>query len=196
MDPFIQPLQGTTVQVTGKGFGIRAWAYVIDVIVLWIMTLGISFMVGVGIAIISLGSGREIKLGAEPSTGWNLIVGVILSTIYFLVFEWLYGASPGKLFLSLRVVMEDGSPCTFKAALIRGLARYIDGLLFGLPAYSSMKAPLFQRIGDKPAKTLVVGSNDLVIQQARPWWWFLLALGVFLALHLLVSVVQIITLIQ
>lgn len=196
MDPFIQPLQGTTVQGTGKGFGIRAWAYVIDVIVLWIMTLGISFMVGVGIAIISLGSGREIKLGAEPSTGWNLIVGVILSTIYFLVFEWLYGASPGKLFLSLRVVMEDGSPCTFKAALIRGLARYIDGLLFGLPAYSSMKAPLFQRIGDKPAKTLVVGSNDLVIQQARPWWWFLLALGVFLALHLLVSVVQIIALIQ
>ena len=196
MDPFIQPLHETTVQVTGKGFGIRAWAYIIDVIVLWIITLGISFSVGIGVAIISQVSGREINLGTEPSTGWNLIVGVILSTIYFLIFEWLYGASPGKLFLSLRVVMEDGSPCTFNAALIRGLARYIDGLLFGLPAYSRMKAPLFQRIGDKPAKTLVVGSNDLFIQQARPWWWFLLALGVFLALHLLVSVIQIIALIQ
>jgi uncharacterized RDD family membrane protein YckC len=191
IDPFQEPLS----QVTGKGFGIRVGAYLIDVVVIWIVTLSVSFIVGVGVGIVAILTGRQIISGAQTSTALNFLLGLILSTVYFTVFAWLYGASPGKLFLSMRVVMEDGTPCTFKAAFIRALLLYIDGLFFGLPAYSSMKAPLQQRIGDKSAKTLVVDSKDTMIQEAPAWWWFLIAFGIYLLAQILAALIQSIPLI-
>jgi hypothetical protein len=44
-----------------------------------------------------------------------------------------------------------------------------------------MKAPLYQRLGDKTAKTIVVGSHDPIIRQPRDWWWFLVATGLWVA---------------
>jgi uncharacterized RDD family membrane protein YckC len=70
-------------------------------------------------------------------------------------------------YLKLRVVMEDGSPCSLQAAIHRGVLRLIDGLFLVLVAYFSMKEPLCQQIGDQRAKTIVVGSRDAIIQQPR-----------------------------
>jgi hypothetical protein len=96
----------------------------------------------------------------------------------------------------MRVVMEDGTPCTFKAAFVRALYMYIDGIFFGIPAYSSMKEPLQQRLGDKTAKTLVVDSKNTIIQSAPTWWWFLIAFGIYIATQVVVSLIQSISLIR
>jgi uncharacterized RDD family membrane protein YckC len=79
---------------------------------------------------------------------------------YYAVFEGAWSRTPGKFFQGLVVRKTDGSPCGWKAALIRSLARLVEvnPILFGgVPAglviiYSQRK----QRIGDLLAGTVVV----------------------------------------
>lgn len=181
------PLQQYSVQVKGKTFGIRAGAYIIDSVVYVILNYAIQFVEFFLVGIVLYLSGREFSIDEQSSQGLSFMAGLALFFLYFVIFESLYGATPGKLILGMRVIREDGRPCGLGAALLRGLLRFIDGLFFGIPAYASMKEPLYQRIGDKSAKTLVVSSQDATIRQGRVWWWFLIASGLYLALDSIVS---------
>jgi uncharacterized RDD family membrane protein YckC/RNA polymerase subunit RPABC4/transcription elongation factor Spt4 len=196
----ISTSQPLPIQVEGKKFGIRAGAYVIDSIVIFILGTAVSSIVGLLIGVILLiavaMTGKEFTFDDQANQWLNIIVSIVLFTIYFTTFEWLYGATPGKLILRMRVVKEDGAPCDLKAAFVRALLRYIDGLLFGIPAYMSMDKPLYQRIGDKSAKTIVAGSRDAIIQKPRAWWWFLIAAGIYLALDVIWNVFLIVGMIR
>ncbi len=185
------PQRQLPVQVVGKTFGPRAWAYVIDSVVYLIVTVVVSYGVGAVIGIVLSVMGREVQVVDDELSlkCISQIISLFQFALYFAIFENLYGATLGKLVLGMRVVMENGEPCTFGAAFIRSLFRYIDGLFFGIPAYSSMKAPLYQRLGDKPAKTIVVDATDAIIQQPRDWWWFLIASGLYLVLNVVVTLV-------
>jgi len=132
-------------------------------------------------------SGQTYPIDAQSNLCLNSAIGFVLSVLYFAIFEWLYGATPGKLILGMRVIQQNGAPCRLGAALIRGALRFIDGLFFGVPAYIVMKAPLYQRIGDRSAKTIVVGTKDAVIQRPREWWWFLIASGIYLVMNAIFS---------
>ncbi|HET9913198.1 MAG TPA: RDD family protein [Anaerolineales bacterium] len=189
-------LPEATRQAAGKGFGVRAAAYVIDVIVIWVVTIVISLFIGIIIGIVFSILGQELVFAEQGTRGIDFLIGFVTSTLYFIIFEWLYGATPGKLILSMRVLMEDGRHCTFGAACIRALLRYIDGLLFGIPAYASMKEPLLQRIGDKAAKTVVVGAKDPFIRKARAWWWFALALVIYLGMETIAASIQTISMLR
>ena len=82
---------------------------------------------------------------------------------YFVILEALWSRTLGKYFQGLIVRKLDGSPCDWKAALIRGVLRMFEVnplLLGGLPAglvviASSRK----QRLGDILAGTLVVSDK-------------------------------------
>ncbi len=171
----------------GKKFGIRAAAYIIDSVVYVVASFAIQFLVGIMLGIAFLLSGREFYIDEQSTQCLNLIVGLVRFALYFTIFEWLYGATLGKLVLGMRVVKKNGEPCDFGAAFIRALLRYVDGLFFGIPAYASMKAPLYQRIGDKSAKTVVFGAKETIIQRPHAWWWFLVATGLYLALDTIVT---------
>lgn len=173
--------------IEGKGFGIRAGACVIDFIVQYASNLVAGSISGTFLGVLLAVSGRQFRLDEQALQGVNFIGGLVLSTLYFTLFEWLFGASFGKLILGMRVVHEDGRPCTLGGAFVRALARYIDGILFGLVAYSSMKkTPLQQRLGDKSAKTLVVDYKDAIVQQPRAWWWFLVAAVLYFILAMII----------
>src|SRR5437763_7629545 len=79
---------------------------------------------------------------------------------YFAVFEWAWnGQTPGKLWLKLRVIREDGRPVTFWEASARNLLRLFDMMPF--PFYSVGLISVFlserdQRVGDFVAGTVVV----------------------------------------
>ena len=83
---------------------------------------------------------------------------------YYAVFEGALSRTPGKFFQGLVVRKTDGSPCGWKAALIRSLARVVEvnPILLGgvLPAgiiiISSRRK---QRIGDLLAGTVVVSTR-------------------------------------
>ena len=168
--------------VEGKGFGVRAIAFALDTIAL--------IVAGVAAIYLSLlALGKPLLLGpsfyaarlrqdafAQPL---NFLLAVILAVLYFVLCEWLYGATPGKFLLRMRVVKTTGDRCSMRSALIRGLLRLVDGLFLGWPAYAAMTPPLRQRFGDKTAQTIVVGSRAPLIAQPRPGRWLLIALGLF-----------------
>lgn len=190
------PVEQYPVQAKGKRFGIRAVAYIIDSVIYLAVNYAVLFVVGLMIGIALALSGRQFTVD-EQSTKWlNYAVSFVLAMLYFAVFEWLYGATPGKLILGMRVVQEDGRPCSLKSALIRGFLRLFDGFLFGAVAYSFMSAPLYQRLGDKNAETVVVSSQELLIQRGHAWWWFLIASGIYLAVNTIIAVFQVMAMIR
>ncbi len=84
----------------------------------------------------------------------------IVFLLYFFVFEWLVGATPGKLISGLRVRKLDGSRCGARSAFIRTVFRLFEAnplLLGGLPAAVIISASKSgQRVGDRIAGTVVV----------------------------------------
>jgi uncharacterized RDD family membrane protein YckC/RNA polymerase subunit RPABC4/transcription elongation factor Spt4 len=174
------PLATVAVPPTleGKKFGVRAGAYVIDTIIINLVALAGGVAGVVLLSILFAIAGRPL-IPAATQRSFTLqgsLISLALSILYFAVFEWLYGASPGKLILRLRVVREDGGRPSLWAALVRGGFRFVDGLFFGIPAASAMgSSPLRQRIGDRFAHTVVVGHRDPMIRMQRSWLWFALA---------------------
>jgi uncharacterized RDD family membrane protein YckC len=90
-----------------------------------------------------------------PGT-WGGSIG-LLAILYFIVMEATQGATLGKMALGLRVVKTDGSPISWREAIIRNLLRIIDGLfLYLVGAILIWNSPLRQRLGDRAAGTVVV----------------------------------------
>ena len=83
---------------------------------------------------------------------------------YFAFFEWIWsGQTPGKRWLKLRVIREDGRPITFWEASVRNLLRTLDMMPF--PFYSVGLISVFstnrdQRMGDMVAGTVVVRERE------------------------------------
>jgi uncharacterized RDD family membrane protein YckC len=199
MDVSIIP-PATQVLVTagqGKRFAPRAGAYLIDTL----FNIGINYLVAFCIGIFLgfsfqvmapvIGRYYYLILPESRSTLLDYAVAITITVIYFTTFEWLYGRSLGKVILRMQVVSSDGSACSLTQTLIRGLYRLIDGLFFGVVAYTNMKVPTYQRLGDKKAQTIVVSTNDPIIQTKPAWWRFLIALVVFLCLRGLITILTI-----
>src|SRR5262245_49257768 len=70
------------------------------------------------------GAQREISLWV----GAGMIIAIFLIFFgYFIFFETVWsGQTPGKRWLKLRVIQEDGRPINFFAALARNLIRFAD----------------------------------------------------------------------
>ncbi len=93
-----------------------------------------------------------------------LIIVFLIMSGYFALFEWLWsGQTPGKRWMKLRVIREDGRPVTFFEAMVRNLLRDLDIMPF--PFYSVGLISVFatakdQRIGDLVAGTVVVRERE------------------------------------
>ncbi|HJU54034.1 MAG TPA: RDD family protein [Pyrinomonadaceae bacterium] len=105
-------------------------------------------------------------LGGASRWAMALLFILIFLTMYcyFTLFEWrLNGQTPGKRWLKLRVIREDGRPITFWEAAVRNLLRIVD--LFWPPFYSIGLISVFvskrgQRVGDFVAGTVVVRERE------------------------------------
>ncbi len=93
----------------------------------------------------------------------GILVFLILSS-YFAFFEWIWsGQTPGKRWLKLRVIREDGRPITFWEAAVRNLLRTFD--MMPTPFYSIGLISVFystrdQRVGDMVAGTVVIRERE------------------------------------
>ena len=102
------------------------------------------------------------RLSNAPKWVYAVLIIVVLLLVsgYFAFFEWLWnGQTPGKRWLKLRVIREDGRPITFFEAAVRNLLRDFDIMPF--PFYSIGLISVFisskdQRVGDMVAGTVVV----------------------------------------
>ena len=124
----------------------------------------------VAIVIIFLIISEAADLGARLNSmpKWVIALLVIIQFIvingYFALFEWIWrGQTPGKRWLKLRVIREDGRPISFFEAMTRNLIRVIDFIV--PPFYSIGLVSVFaterdQRVGDLVAGTVVVRERE------------------------------------
>jgi uncharacterized RDD family membrane protein YckC len=104
--------------------------------------------------------GDRVAEAPKWVTALLIIALFVIWAGYFALFEWLWnGQTPGKLWLKLRVIREDGRPITFWEAAARNLLRVAD--MMPLPFYSVGLVSVFistrdQRLGDLVAGTIVV----------------------------------------
>jgi uncharacterized RDD family membrane protein YckC len=130
--------------------------------------LQILFMALVGIGLVWMGNLAGLFEQLKDGPLWVravLILAVFLIwSGYFALFEWAWnGQTPGKRWLRLRVIREDGRPVTFWEAAARNLLRLFDMTPF--PFYSVGLVCVFvssrdQRIGDMVAGTVVVRERE------------------------------------
>ena len=120
------------------------------------------------LASLVLASFEAIQELVSSAPKWVTAVMVILLFLtvssYFAFFEWLWsGQTPGKRWLKLRVIREDGRPITFWEATVRNLVRFVDMMPY--PFYSIGLISVFstsrdQRIGDMVAGTVVIRERE------------------------------------
>src|ERR1041385_4014141 len=121
----------------------------------------------IGLAAITLANLSFIDQLSSASK-WVIAFGIILVFLifagYFAFFEWLWsGQTPGKRWLKLRVIREDGRPITFWEASVRNLLRSLD--MMPMPFYSIGLISVFyttrdQRLGDMVGGPVVVRERE------------------------------------
>src|SRR5262252_4157652 len=167
-DDVLAAFDGTPPPSVMSVWAIRAVAHAVDLLLIFLSTSATGFLLGWLLGRILTASGFTLEMPATPHRLATLVAGFVLTTVYFVAFESLCGATVGKTLLRRRVVQSDGGACRPSAALKRALLRWVDGLFFGVIAYAEMKrSPLRQRLGDRWAGTVVVQSRDPLIRHER-----------------------------
>ncbi len=120
------------------------------------------------VASIILANTSSIEGAVAGAPKWVYAVMILLLFLtfsgYFAFFEWIWsGQTPGKRWLKLRVIREDGRPITFWEASVRNLLRTFDMMPF--PFYSIGLISVFsstrdQRVGDMVAGSVVVRERE------------------------------------
>ena len=99
--------------------------------------------------------------------GVALIITFLTYWLYGVGFEVLNnGVTPGKKYLKLRVVHNDGTPIRLPASLVRNFLLTVDFLPFAYAAgiASLLVTKPFRRIGDLAAGTMVVYEANVVTE--------------------------------
>jgi uncharacterized RDD family membrane protein YckC len=140
------------------GFIIRAVARGIDVLVSFAISLPATLVAFLVLTIIGKPGGPAEWAGEmQGLTVAAVVLSMVGSTLYGAFSEWIGGATLGKLACGLRVMSEDFSPLTFRGALVRSLAFFVDGMFFGFVGlYAMQQSALQQRYGDRWGRTIVV----------------------------------------
>jgi uncharacterized RDD family membrane protein YckC len=142
--------EGVSLSFVLAGLGSRASAYLIDVLVQFIVDL---------IALVVLRATALTATSAYLALGIYALISFVVMFGYFVIFEILdSGRSPGKRALGIRVTRVDGSGVNFRASLVRNLLRvlYLIPIFYLVDAWLILGTERNQRMGDLLAGTLVV----------------------------------------
>jgi uncharacterized RDD family membrane protein YckC len=135
--------------------GRRAGAIIIDTVLLLPVFFIVIAVTGERV------ESTDTSVAYEGGAGATWIL-ILLAFGYFILMEKLVGATIGKLAVGVRVVMEDGTPVTWAAAILRNLLRVVDSLfVYLVGAIIVWNSPTRQRLGDKVAKTVVVSKQSV-----------------------------------
>lgn len=129
-----------------------------------ILTIGITFALAIRFSSSVRQVGDKVVAGFSEGSLWIIALSILVSfTIffgYFVFFETIWsGQTPGKRWMKLRVIQEDGRPITPFAAMARNTIRFFD--MWMPPFYSIGIISVFasqqaKRLGDYVANTVVI----------------------------------------
>ena len=109
--------------------------------------------------------GSTFMRGVALSIGIWLILDLIFTTSYFMIFEtFLRGRTPGKMMTRLRVVSADGRVIGWRQSMLRNLLRIVDSMPAGyvVGIVSMLASPRVQRLGDLVADTVVIRERPVL----------------------------------
>jgi uncharacterized RDD family membrane protein YckC len=136
--------EGALLPLTPAGFGVRVLAQLLDILIRY----------GIMIALFVL-----LSLLGRMGTGFALILTFLIEWFYPVFFEVSrQGRTPGKKWMGIRVVNDDGTPITFGPSLLRNLLRFVDFLpmLYLTGIIASLCNRQFKRLGDLAAGSMVI----------------------------------------
>jgi uncharacterized RDD family membrane protein YckC len=142
----------------GNRFLACAFDHFLQILAIGVVAIGFIWMGNLA------GLYSELKDGPKWVLAVLIVAVFLIWSSYFALFEWAWnGQTPGKRWLRLRVIREDGRPVTFWEAAARNLLRIFDMTPF--PFYSVGLVCVFissrdQRIGDMVAGTVVVRERE------------------------------------
>jgi uncharacterized RDD family membrane protein YckC len=160
------------------GPGSRFLALLVDLIIQWLLFLGVMLALAGFLWVTNWSLGEVIGKGRGRRLAlWALAV----LTLTFFVLQWGYftffetvwsGQTPGKRRQGIRVIRENGRPIGFAEAAIRNLLRSVlDSQPFPLHAVGFMVGMLndrFKRLGDFAAGTVVIVERRQSVPKAGP----------------------------
>ena len=154
----LQTPESVELEFTLAGIGNRAFALIIDYIIISLtalLTWGVSYFFAYQID-------PGFIFGSNPDLLAQWIVAIqslVTFTIYagyFVILETLWqGQTPGKKWTKIRVVRDNGKPERLPQAILRALLRPVDDILF-IGVFFIVFSQKEKRIGDLVAGTLVV----------------------------------------
>ena len=135
----------------------RALGHALDLLLCY----GAVALLGIVVLLAAMGGGittGELTAAAKAGMGLVLLALFAVQWIYFVVCEAVYGRSPGKMAVGVRVVTTSGRPIGLRAAALRNLLRAADLLpvAYLTGVVSMALSSRFQRLGDLVAGTMVV----------------------------------------
>jgi len=109
---------------------------------------------------------HSLMRGLALTVGIWLMLDLLVTTAYFLVFETLFrGRTPGKSLTHLRVVSDGGGVLGWRQSLLRNLLRMVDALPAGylIGVVAMLISPRVQRLGDLVAGTIVIREREAFV---------------------------------
>jgi len=108
--------------------------------------------------------GDQVVAGFSDGSLWIMAISSLIAFVivfgYFIFFETVWsGQTPGKRWLKLRVIQEDGRPVTAFAAMARNIIRLFDMMwppFYSVGIVSVFSSDQAKRLGDFVAGTVVV----------------------------------------
>ncbi len=140
----VETPEGVEFQLPVAGLVVRSLAWGTDTLI----RFGIYILLGISLP----------KIG-NVGIGVMLILLFLIEWFYPVLFEiYRHGATPGKRWLGLCVVNDDGTPVGWSGSMVRNLLRFVDFLPFfyGAGLVSMLVSTDSKRLGDLAAGTRVV----------------------------------------
>ena len=107
-----------------KGYWTRASSYLLDLVFVGLFVVIIRYFGWTLLfAVVPIQWLQPMQEFNETTGAVALMYGLASFIAYFVIFEWLVGATPSKIMHKMRVVKIDGAPCGPLAALVRALLR-------------------------------------------------------------------------
>ena len=162
----LQTPESVELEFTLAGIGNRAYALLIDYIALGLIQIG--FLIAWAFLSIQLVNVIEDWAGNSDRLQLWLVAIVLLITFfiyvgYFVFFEALWqGQTPGKRYVKIRVIRDDGRPISLQQSTLRALLRPIDDSFF-LGVFLIALSKREKRLGDFVAGTLVIQEEQPIV---------------------------------
>jgi uncharacterized RDD family membrane protein YckC len=161
----LQTPESVELEFTLAGIGNRTLALLIDYIVLSLTLLLTGFIWVIfstqiaSILELTTGSSDNLRLWFRAIF---LLINYFIYTGYFVLFETLWqGQTPGKRYIKIRVIRDDGRRVRIQQAALRSLLRPIDDIIF-IGVFFIIFGAKEKRLGDWAAGTIVIQEEYLV----------------------------------